>query len=258
MHLSNIFILNVLAFILLASPVQANDFAAMTTPFPPYSISKGLHVDGISVDTLAVIMSLSGSPMQTDEIKLMLWEHGLKLAAEGSHKIMLNVPKTEQLEPLYKWVGPIGVSRYVIIGRKGDKRIVSIEDLNKYKVATIRNSMSERALLASGINKNVLKSSVTHVIPLKQLSMKMVDYFVHTEIATAYLMKKMRMQTDDYSVVLTFMEVPLYYAFSKDTKDSFIDKLNKNLTILKKPGKNGRSRFDKIVDKYLPQGTLRE
>lgn len=258
MRLRGTAILCILMLALSVAPTRANDFAAMTAPSPPYSISNGLHVNGISVDTLAVIMSLSGAPMQTDDVKLMLWEHGLRMTAAGPRKVMLNVPRTEQLDPMFKWVGPIGVERYVIIGRKNGKRIKTLADLNGHTVASIRNSPSERAILASGVKKSTIKSSLTHVIPLKQLSMRMVDFFVHTNSAAAYLMGAMHMKTDDYSVILTFLEVPIYYAFSKDTKDGFIAKLNENLRKLKKPGKNGVSRFDKIVGKYLPQGALGE
>lgn len=245
------------AILLLWVPVtKASDFAAMTAPFPPFSINKGLHVNGIAVDTLAVIMSLSGSPMSTDDVKLMLWNHGLQITAKGPNKIMLNVPKTDQTTDMFKWVGPIDVSRFAVISRKDGKKITSIEELNGRKISTIRNSMAERALLASGVEKKRLKQSVTHVIPLKQLKMKMVDYFVHTDSAATYLMNSMDMKLDKYTVQLIFLEVPIYYAFSKDTRDSFINRLNENLVKLKKPGKDGLSRYDKIVAKYLPQGVL--
>lgn len=256
MRRAAIFIFCLIISALLAAPSQANDFAAMTAPFPPYSINKGLRVHGIAVDTLAILMTLSGSPMTTEDVKLMLWGHGLKLTAKGPHKIMLNVPKTSKLADKFKWVGPLDVSRYVIIGRNDAKPISSLDELNKHKTASIRNSMPERALLASGVQKTAIKSSVTHVIPLKQLKMKMVDYFVHTDTAAAYLMKSMGMPIAQYSVKTTFLEVPIYYAFSKDTKDSFIKKLNENLVKLKKPGKDGRSRYDRIVAKYLPHGTV--
>ncbi len=240
-----------------SAPLRASDFTAMTAPFPPYSVNKGLHVHGIAVDTLAVIMSLSGVPMTSDDVKLMLWNHGLKIAAKGPHKIMLNVPKTDQLSPLYKWVGPIDVNKFVVIGRKNGNKIGTISDLNHHKISTIRNSLPERALLDLGVQKSVLKQSVTHVIPLKQLKMKMVDYFVHTDSAAAYMMKKMGMRLNEFAVQYTFMEVPIYFAFSKDTPDKFIAKLNDSLVKLKKPGKDGKSRFDKIVAKYLPHGAMR-
>lgn len=228
----------------------------MTAPHPPYSINKGLHVHGIAVDTLAVIMTLSGQPMTTDDVKLMLWNHAMKLTIKGPHRVMLNVPRTTELDPMFKWVGPFHVSKYVVIGRKNGKTLSSIQDLNNYKIGAVRDSLPEKALIASGVDKGAISSSVTHVIPLKKLNARMLDFFVHSDTSATYLMTSLNMKTDTFSVHHTYLEVPIYFAFSKDTDDGFIKKLNDNLEKMKQPGKDGKSRFDKIVAKYLPNGVL--
>jgi len=237
--------------------VHASDFKAMTSPLPPYSINKGLHVKGIAVDTLAVLMTLSGSPMETRDVKLMLWSHAFKYATVGPQRIMLNVPRTPKFEKLFKWVGPIHISKYVVIGRKDGKQISSISDLNGYKVGAVRGSLAEKALQQTGLQKGTINSSVTHFIPLKKLDNKMLDYFAHADISALYLMKTMGMNMNKYEIEYTYLEVPLYYAFSKDTKDSFIKTLNDNLQKLKTPGSDGMSRFDKITAKYMPLGSVK-
>lgn len=241
----------------LGLPATAGEYTAMTAPLPPYSINKGLRVKGIAVDTLAVIMTLSGVPMESRDVKLMLWSHAFKITEAGPHKIMLNVPRTPNIESLFKWVGPIHVSKYVVIGRKNGKNINTLADLNNYKVGTIRDSLPEKALLASGVKKSALASSVTHVIPLKKLDNRMIDYFAHADTSTLYLMKAMGMKASKFEILHTYLEVPLYYAFSKDTDDEFIKKLNINLANLKTPGSDGKSRFDKIAAKYLPNNVLK-
>lgn len=249
-------ILSILMVVALSIPVRASDYVAMTPPLPPYSINKGLHVQGIAVDTLVMIMSLSGSPMVADDVKLMLWSHAFKLATIGPKRILLNMPKTEQTAELFKWVGPIHASRYVVIGRNDAPTVNSLEELSKHRIATIRDSLPEKTLLQAGVPKHSLKPSLTHVIPLKKLKQRMVDYFVHTHFSATYMLEKMGMRLNKYKVHHAFMEVDLYYAFSKDTPDTFIEKLNTTLAKLKEPGKDGRSRFDRIVAKYLPHGTI--
>lgn len=250
--LANIFLILGLGAHAFAAP----NFIAMTSPLPPYSINKGLHVKGISVDILAVIMTLSGVPMQSDDVKLMLWTHALKITTAGPHKIMLNVPQTATLKPMFKWVGPIDTNKFVVIGRKGGKTINSLADLKGHRVATIRDSLPEKALFESGIKKPTVSSAVTHIIPLKKLDRKMIDFFAYGDVSTTYLMKSMGMKLNKFKVIHTYGEVPLYYAFSKDTPDSFINTLNEKLQKLKKPGKDGKSRYDKIVAKYLPHGVI--
>lgn len=254
-HIRDI-IFGLLLLAVFATPALSDHYEAMTAPLPPYTINKGLHVRGIAVDTLAVLMTVSGHPMETDDIKLMLWNHAFRMTAAGPRRIMLNVPRTQELDPLFKWVGPIHVSRYVVIGRKDGKQITSLSELSGQKVATVRNSLPEKALLAAGVQKGAIASSVTHVIPLKKLDTRMVDYFVHANSSATYLMKAMGMKTEKFKVMHTYLEVPLYYAFSKDADDGFIKTLNENLRKMKQPGPDGKSRFDKIVAKYLPDGLL--
>lgn len=255
-HIATAIIALVVA-VVLSTPARAADYIAMTSPLPPYSINKGLHVHGISVDVLAMMMTLAGSPMTTDDVKLMLWSHAFQLTEKGPKRVMLNMPRTPQIEPRFKWVGPIHINKFVVVGRKGAPEVSDLKDLHSKKTATIRDSLPEKTLLEAGVPKKSLKSSLTHVIPLKKLKSKMVDYFVHSDVSATYMLDKMSMKHSDYTVRHTFLEVPLYFAFSKDTSDKFIKKLNDTLAQLKKPGKDGRSRYDRIVAKYLPKGTIK-
>jgi polar amino acid transport system substrate-binding protein len=244
--------------LIFSSAAFAAEFIAMTGPLPPYSINKGLHLKGISVDTLVMIMSLSGFPMETDDVKLMLWSHAFKKTQAGPKRIMLNVPKSVRYEKTFKWVGPIHVSKYVLIGRKGKKvSLSSPTSLDAFKIATIRRSAPEKVLLKEGVSKSAIVSSSMHVSALRQLNNKQVDFFAYGNYSAAYLMKGMGMNLQNFKVYYTIKEVPLYYAFSRDTSDELIHRLNENLKTMKIPGPDGRSRFDKIVGKYLPDGAIR-
>jgi len=256
MHKAKHILLSIVLTTLFVQPAFSGNYVALTAPMPPFSINKGLRVKGIAVDTLVMIMALSGSPIEAKDVKLMLWAHALQIGAAGPQKIVLNLPRTPNIDDKFKWVGPLAVIKYVVIGRKGSKKVSSLADLNKSKVGTLRDSLPEKALIDSGIPKSSLASSVSHVIPLKKLNAKMVDYFAHGNASTAYLMKLMGMKRNKFEVIYTYSEVPLYFAFSKDTSDAFIQTLNNNLIKLKKPGTDGKSRFDKIVAKYLPPGMV--
>ncbi len=245
-------------FVLVFSgPALSAEFVFMTGSLPPYSINKGLHLKGISVDTLVIIMSLAGSPMEADDVKLMLWRHAFKKTKAGPKHVMLNVPKTNQHAGLFKWVGPIHTSKYVLIGRKEYRPPVTIPaGLDTLKTATIRGSAPEKALLKTGVAKMAIISSSTHIMSLRQLKNKQVDFFAYGNYCAACLMEKMGMNPHEFKVFYTFEEVPLYYAFSLDTDDQLIMKLNENLRKMKIPGQDGKSRFDKIVAKYLPDGAI--
>lgn len=237
-------------------PSYSGDFTAFSGPLPPYSISKGLKLKGISVDTLTVIMGLSGAPIERNKIKLMLWQHAFKMTQKGPRSIMLNVPKTTSNSKLFKWVGPIHTTKYVLIGSKGVSPVAIPAGLNGKKTATVRGSAPEKALISAGVPQNALAQSTSHVVPLRQLASKKVDYFASMEASAAYLMTGLGMKPNQYGIAQTIKEVPMYYAFSKDTEDGLIAKLNENLKKMKEPGPDGKSRYEKIVAKYLPNGGI--
>ncbi len=141
------FILSQIFLILLCFPANAQKFNIFASPLPPYSINKGLHLNGIAVDTLAIIMPLSGVNMTTRDVKLMLWKYALKITKKGPRTIMLNVPRTAEFDPLFKWVGPVLVEKYVVIGHKKGDKAFSLSDLDGSKVGTIRGSAPEKALI---------------------------------------------------------------------------------------------------------------
>ncbi|QJB58090.1 transporter substrate-binding domain-containing protein [Pseudodesulfovibrio sp. zrk46] len=238
--------------LLFTLPCQAGKYVALTAPMPPFSINKGLRVKGIAVDILSVLMAQSGAPIDTKDVKLMLWRHALQIGAAGPQKIVLNLERTPDNEHNFKWVGPIATREYVVVARKGSPHLNSLNDLGKNKVGTLRDSLPEKELLAQGIPRTAMSSSFSHIVPLKKLKSKMVSYFAHGTASTAYLMKSAGLKWKDYEVVLTFNEVPIYFGFSKDTPDAFINKMNTNLAKLKRPGAGGRSGYEKIVAKYLP------
>lgn len=170
---------------------------------------------------------------------------------------MLNSVKTKANSHDFKWVGPVTTSRYVIIGRaEADHDITVPDDLLSRETATIFNSPAELALMTAGVPSDALKRSSSHVLPLRELEDGKVDYFATRAAAAAYQMKAMSMKPGDYRVINTYKEVPLYFAFSTDTDDALIERLNASLNALRKPGANGKSRYDMTVKKYLPDGTI--
>ncbi|NDV18998.1 transporter substrate-binding domain-containing protein [Pseudodesulfovibrio sp. JC047] len=241
-----------LGFLCLFTPsAHAEPFVALAAPFPPYSVSKGLQVQGISVTTLQTIMERSGSPITDRAIKLAPWAYAYERTACASQRILLNAIRTPQTEHLYKWVGPIATSRIVLMGRKKDRLFITLQsDLKKYRIATVRWSRSEKALLAGGIKATALHRSPTHVKALRQLANGEVDLFAFTEKGIPPLLKGLGMSQCAYTTYFTFGEYPLYFAFSKDTDNTLIQRLNSELKDFKATDSSGQSQFDRLLAQW--------
>ncbi|MEZ7198506.1 substrate-binding periplasmic protein [Pseudodesulfovibrio karagichevae] len=230
-----------------APAARAGNFIAMGAPYPPYCVSNGLTVKGMAVTTLTTIMDMCGTPINDSEIKLMPWAYAYESAARQPQRILLNAQRTPQTEHLYKWVGPMATARIVLIGRKRDKLFIPTRNqLKGYRIATVRWSRPEKALLSGGMREEELLRSPSHVQALRQLDKGEVDLFASTERGAPYHLAGMGLRPEDFTVCFTFDEEPLYFAFSRDTDDSLIHRLNRALQEIKATGPQGRSLFDRM------------
>ena len=230
-----------------APTARAGGFIAMGAPYPPYCVSNGLSVKGMAVSTLTTIMDMCGTPISDGEIKLMPWAYAYESAARQPQRILLNAQRNLRTEHLYKWVGPVTTARIVLLGRKRDKFFIPTrEQLKDYRIATVRWSRPEKTLLSGGMKEEELLRSPSHVQALRQLDNGEVDLFASTELGAAYQLAGMGMPPNDFTVYFTFDEEPLYFAFSRDTDDSLIHRLNGALQKIKATGPHGLSRFDKM------------
>ncbi|OIQ51875.1 Bacterial extracellular solute-binding protein, family 3 [Pseudodesulfovibrio hydrargyri] len=225
----------------------AGDFIAMGAPYPPYCVSDGLTVKGMAVSTLTTIMNMCDTPISDREIRLTPWAYGYESAARQTQRILLNAQRNIRTEHLYKWVGPVATAKIVLIGRKRDKLFIPTrEQLKDYSIATVRWSRPEKTLLAGGMEEERLLRSPSHVQALRRLDSGEADLFASTELGAACQLAGMGLRPDDFAVYFTFDEEPLYFAFSRDTDDRLIRRLNKALQEIKATGPQGLSRFDKM------------
>ncbi|AMK11459.1 substrate-binding periplasmic protein [Pseudodesulfovibrio indicus] len=235
-----------------ALPAWGENFIALAPPYPPYCVSSGLTVKGMAVSTLTTIMNMCGIPLDEDRIKLMSWTYAFENTVRGPERIMLNAQRTPDSEQLFKWVGPVVTSKIVLIGRKRDKLFIPTrEQLNGYRIATVRWSRPEKSLLAGGVDKDKLERHPSHVQALRSLDKGEVDLFAFTQLGAPCLMEGLGMSKDDYEICFTFDEEPLYFAFSKDTDDNLIARLNRALKDMKASGPSGKSQFDMMFEGQL-------
>ncbi|WP_229593981.1 substrate-binding periplasmic protein [Pseudodesulfovibrio sediminis] len=224
----------------------------MTAPYPPYTVSNGLKVKGLSVTALVTLMEMCGTPIDQKKIKLTPWAYAYECAAREPGQILLNAQRDSTTERLYKWVGPVLNTQVVLIGRKKDKLFIPTKaHLKNYRIASVRWSRPEKTLLAGGMHPEDLKRSASHVQALRQLDRGEVDLFAYTAKGAPYLMAGLGMQEKDYIIYYTFEDEPLYFAFSKDTDDKLIHRLNMTLKELKATGRDGTSQFEKILGSQI-------
>ncbi|WP_419784838.1 substrate-binding periplasmic protein [Pseudodesulfovibrio sp.] len=229
----------------------------MTGPYPPYTLAQGLHVTGVSVDTMAAIMQMTDTPFNKKSIRLVQWKKAVATTMAMPNCAMLNVPRTPDVEQKFQWVGPLDFPEFGLIGKAGrDFGIHSIADASQYTIGAVRGQDAAKELLAQGLKPSALKTDTLYVQPLRGLQSGTLDLVAFPLENVTYLMRKMGLEKSDYQVAFVYKKIPLYIALSKGVDPMFVKKLNDALAMYKSPMADGYSVFDKTMARYLPYGTV--
>ena len=248
----------VLLSIMVSVPAFADDLTVMAGPNPPYVLAKGLRVTGASVDTFEAIMKMNGMAFDRKAVKLMQWKRAYAATLAMPGCVMLNVPRTPDLEEKFQWVGPIDFPRLVLVGKADrDFEVKSVADASRYSIGALRDKEPAKELLAQGVDPASLKLSTAFIEPLRALQGGQVDLVAFSDENVTFLMRKLGMEKDDYKVVYVYKKQPLYFAMSKGTDPAFIQSLNEALSTYKSPMADGNSVFDKTMARYLPYGPVK-
>jgi len=238
-------------------PARGEALIVMCDPYPPYALAKGLHVAGVSVDAVTAIMQMTGIPFDRKAVRLVQQKQGMAAAMALPNCVLLNVPRTPDVEGKYQWVGPLDFPEMALIGKAGrDFGIQSVPDASKYTIGALRGQEPARELLAQGVNPASLKLDSLHVQPLRALQNGQVDLVAFSLENVTYLMRTLGMEKQDYQVAYVYKRVPLYMAVSRGVNPALVDQLNKALATYKSPMSDGNSVFDKSMARYLPYGTV--
>ena len=248
----------VLSPILVPVSASADEVVVMAGPNPPYVMTKGLGVTGASVDAFEAIMKMNGVPFDRKAVKLVQWKRAYATTLAMPSCVMLNVPRTPDLEEKFQWVGPLDFPRLVLVGKADrDFDVKSVADASKYSIGALRDNQPSKELLALGVNPASLKLSSTFVQPLRALQDGQVDLVAFSDENLTFLMRKLGMEKSEYKVVFAYKKLPLYFALSKGMPPTFVQQLNEALAIYKSPMADGLSVFDKSMARYLPYGPVK-
>lgn len=227
-------------------------------PYAPFCVNKGLHTNGIAIDTFTTVMKMVDETFDTSQVKFVEWDMAYKVAEAKPDCVLLGIPRTPEVENDFQWVGPIDFPREVLIGKAGKNyNIETIADASKYKVAAVRGSSTVTYLLDHGLDRKAFKISTTYVQPLLQLKTGQVDLIGFRDMEAAYLMRRMHLHVKDYQLVYRSKGIPLYFAFSKDTPPEKVKLYNNALASYKQVAPGGDSAYKKMVRKYLPKGVVK-
>jgi polar amino acid transport system substrate-binding protein len=166
--------------------------------------------------------------------------------------VYLSISRLPQREQLFKWAGPIGPIRNVLLVRS-DKNIsiTTPEDLKKYKIGVIIDTSSMLLLLDKGIKKEDLVLENESKPLIEMLQNGSIDAWARGDRAGIWEINDLGLNASDYKTAYTLGQMDYYYAFNKETSDSLVQSFQEAIDYIKtNKDKNGVSDYEKILSRY--------
>lgn len=230
-----------------AAAASVDDIVFMTEQYPPYNFEQDNKLQGIAVDTLALMLQRAGSKQTREDIKLLPWARGYKRVLSEPNTCLFSTTRTEEREHLFEWVGPIAPEAVGLIARKERNiKIDTVEDIEKHKIGTIRGDVAEQYLNNAGISVEDMKRVAETIHNIRKLNRGRIDLWAYDESVAMWELKVNGFNPADYESVHVLGRKNQYFAFHKGTSDSVIQKLQVVLDTLKADGE-----YEKILARYL-------
>jgi polar amino acid transport system substrate-binding protein len=160
------------------------------------------------------------------------WDRLYKLTLDKPDYGLFSTTYTPERVPLFKWVGPIAKTSWVLLAPPGSTiKVKDLKDAAKYKLGAYKNDAVSQNLESQGIPVlNALRDQEN----VKKLTTGEIDLWATTDPVGRYLAKQEGVS--GLQTVLRFNEAQLYLAINKDTPDEVVAKLQKALDEMRADG----------------------
>lgn len=229
------FVKYLLLIVFFSFSLCAEVFKVYTEQSPPYNFLENGQVKGYSTRLVEKLFAQSGHQISENTIQLLPWARGYHNVLNQENAMLYSMVRTPEREALFQWVGPIGKMTLGIIAKKSTQmKVTTLESLRQYKIATIPDTASEKALIDMGLRVENFERFSNRTSQLKKLQENRVDAIAFSVEAAFSLLKEMGCDMSEYEVVYVLKESDLYFAFSKNTSQNIISSLNETLKTLTK------------------------
>ncbi|NKQ09642.1 ABC transporter substrate-binding protein [Pseudomonas sp. SST3] len=219
----------------------------LTENFPPFNMAADgknyaadSNISGINADIVREMFKRAGI---TYSLTLRFpWERIYKQVLEQPDQGLFSTTYTPEREPLFKWVGPLASTGWVLLAPPGSPlRLSSLQQAQQYRVGAYKNDAVSQHLEANGFQPiNSLRDQEN----IGKLLKGQIDLWATTDPVGPYLAKQEGVS--GLPTVLRFNDAQLFLAFNKQTPDEVVTRLQNALDEMKSDGV-----IDAIMRRYL-------
>ena len=224
----------------------------MTEQNPPFNFEADGKIQGIAVDLLLKLSAKTDHPVKLGDVEMYPWPRAYRELQETPGMSLFSMARTEQRENLFKWVGPIFDLTIGLTAKKEKHlKIASVKDLAGLRIGTVLDGAPEQLLIKAGFDTGKLQRVPKPEYNIKKLAADRIDALAFNTASTRYTMKSMGLDPDEYETVFVLKRAQLYYAFNRETDDTFIETMNRALEEIKTPDATEQSIYGEIISSYL-------
>ena len=219
----------------------------LTENFPPFNMAiddknfaRDDGIDGISAEIVREMFKRAGI-----EYSLSLrfpWDRLYKLTLDKPNYGLFSTTYTEERKPLFKWVGPLAKTGWVLLAKPGSTlKLTNLKEASKYSVGAYKNDAVSQHLESQGMSPvNALRDQEN----VSKLMEGKIDLWATTDPVGRYMAKQEGV--NGLVTVLRFNDNQLFLAMNLNTPDEVIQRLQKALDAMRADG-----TVEKISANYL-------
>ena len=221
------------AAVLIACQAQAATLILTTEESAPYNMQEGVKVIGIATDKVREAMARA---KQDYKIDLLPWKRAYDSALTQDNTCVYSTTRTAEREALFKWIGPVAASEWVMFGRADRKfDLKGLEDARALRIGTYNGDVRDAYLRARGFQVDTATDDVTNP---KKLMASRIDLWASGKFEGQAILKQNGWEAQVVPV-LAFNRAELYLACHRSVPDSLVDRLN---AILAAMGRDGTTK----------------
>ena len=213
----------------------------LTEEFPPlnYSTDGGKTIVGTSTELIRHALHRAGTAAS---IEIHPWRYAYKRALEEKNTCVFSTSRTEEREPLFKWVGPLSEGRWVLYAHADSplQPVTSLAELKTYVIGGYQGDARTQYLKARGLT---IDEAQTEQQSLKKLGARRVDLWSATSNSGPWHAQQLGIPIRQIIVFRTGQSS--YLACNPSVPDEWVARLNAELRALRTDG-----TYQKIMESY--------
>jgi len=245
-------VLAVLLLLALNLPARAalpDDYQVvlLTENFPPFNMAADgknyaaeRNISGINADIVREMFKRAGIAYS---LTLRFpWERIYNQVLAQPDQGLFSTTFTAEREPLFKWVGPLASTGWVLLAPPGSAlRLDSLEQARQYRIGAYKDDAVSQHLESKGFAPlNSLRDQEN----VGKLLKGQIDLWATTDPVGPYLAKQEGVS--GLTTVLRFNDAQLFLALNRQTPDEVVRQLQSALDEMKRDG-----AIEAIVRRYL-------